>query len=964
MPQALKPHEIDQANALAGFFSFKKTWDFNKFIRCPAKILGHFTGNQRGKTGQVANSYVWRVLGIHPVPKKNIVYLECEHRMRAKLDDSFKIDYLKTHKTLDSATWIYDTVPKNGICSECGSKIILHQRGSRVFRFCSETLPGQSANVNKEGTSSEVKNTQYPEFKKWLPRFLIKKDITFRNPAMTLNDRFGGTDIITEFVSYSQSIQSMAGQQRCIAEGQRVLKTNGIWENIENIKSGDELICETLGGHGLRQRKNKVKLVINNGVKDVYRFNCQKGISFEVTDDHLIMIPGLGKSEYKKAGDLNIADSIVCKITNIQGEDTLDTWKLALLGIVLGDGDLTQGCIKFTCNNDKLAQEIEKILPENLKLRKYKHKNHSPDYFITKKIKTGNNDFMELIRQLGLKGKVAANKFVPDIVFTQSRESIAYFLRFLFATDGWASGHCVSYCSTSYRLAQDVFLLLRRLGIRSVIHKREFKNNWKDQWWVVISTSQDVLIFCEQVGIITKEEYIEKVVKEANRRMLSSFTRCSFVKKVKNPIFNKKIKQSVKVKSIEYLGERKVYDIQMEPPLRQAGAKLNNFLIQGGIVVHNCSVWVDEEPASEFLEEQYPRLVAEDGDLVISLTPANRITYMYDDVFEKARVYYRTKTISDKFNLPQIEHTSSASDIAVFQAATDDNPTLSKSDIDALFAEIDDPDALLIRRYGIFKQISGRIFKSFDYKTHVIKGDKYFPQYERNPYGIPYFWTHVRGIDYHEHVNWACVSMAISPQDEAFVYTEFNPSPENMITIDIARELSRLGCDYKYSLNLIDPLAGKTQTNTGMSVIEDLNRSFHAYKKDGLGTGGYWESWDTKSTRGRDEIRKRLMNATLVGRPFSNKVMRNGKEIQLPTLWIVDNCKQTIKSLHSWRLEEWAAGGGSNTKERKEVPQQKWSHFCTALECLFKHPACKPPSAYIHKEQTYDRFHSERMVTV
>jgi len=125
-----------------------------------------------------------------------------------------------------------------------------------------------------------------------------------------------------------------------------------------------------------------------------------------------------------------------------------------------------------------------------------------------------------------------------------------------------------------------------------------------------------------------------------------------------------------------------------------------------------------------------------------------------------------------------LEKTDSTFDIAVVQGAMDDNPTLSKSDIEALMDGIDDPDAYLIRRYGIFKQVSGRIFKSFDWNVHYIPKDKWFPE------GIPHNWAHFRGIDYHEHINWACGFVAISPWNEAFVYNEFNPSPENMITYD------------------------------------------------------------------------------------------------------------------------------------------------------------------------------------
>ena len=62
-------------------------------------------------------------------------------------------------------------------CVCCGGELTKHERKSKTFRFCSETLPGQSGDGGVVGGSEEVKNTQYPEFKKWLPAFLIKKDI-------------------------------------------------------------------------------------------------------------------------------------------------------------------------------------------------------------------------------------------------------------------------------------------------------------------------------------------------------------------------------------------------------------------------------------------------------------------------------------------------------------------------------------------------------------------------------------------------------------------------------------------------------------------------------------------------------------------------------------------------------------------------------------------------------------------
>jgi hypothetical protein len=96
--------------------------------------------------------------------------------------------------------------------------------------------------------------------------------------------------------------------------------------------------------------------------------------------------------------------------------------------------------------------------------------------------------------------------------------------------------------------------------------------------------------------------------------------------------------------------------------------------------------------------------------------------------------------------------------------------------------------------------------------------------------------------------------------------------------------------------------------------------------------------WDTKSQKGRDEIRKRLQNATLCGVPFNNEVKKEGITVRLPTIWICDNCPQTILSLKNWRREEWGDRSALTTKDEKETPQQRWSHFCTMLEGLLKRP--------------------------
>jgi hypothetical protein len=120
------------------------------------------------------------------------------------------------------------------------------------------------------------------------------------------------------------------------------------------------------------------------------------------------------------------------------------------------------------------------------------------------------------------------------------------------------------------------------------------------------------------------------------------------------------------------------------------------------------------------------------------------------------------------------------------------------------------------RRYGIHRQVSGRIFKSFDYRIHLVNLDEYFPD------GIFRDYHHYRMVDYHPHNKWACSWLSVSPQNEAFVWQEFSPDPEKMITRSIANEIALLSGQFKYKVNLIDPLAEQVQTNTGTTTVEDL----------------------------------------------------------------------------------------------------------------------------------------------
>jgi len=371
------------------------------------------------------------------------------------------------------------------------------------------------------------------------------------------------------------------------------------------------------------------------------------------------------------------------------------------------------------------------------------------------------------------------------------------------------------------------------------------------------------------------------------------------------------------------------------------------------------SVWHDEETPKGHREECKMRLLAESGDELFSLTPTNALSYTFDDVWQRADFIYRTKTIVNKFGFPRTEHRKNGSGIACVQMATDDNPTLDPDTIERLFEDITDPDELAIRRYGVFKQISGRIHKSYDPAICYIDFNKYFPD------GVPYKWLHARGIDYHEsRIPWSIGWLSASPEDEWFLWQEFHPAIDGSnaySTYDIVMAMLRKSGDYYYIVNLIDPLANKTQSNTNTSVTQDINRHFQQIRREtGLGTDAMWQGWDTKGTKGRDEVAKRFKNASRCGVPFNNAVKDRGTTRRLPTLWVCNTCPKTNKSLINWRFGEHVLAATKATNDPKMTPQPKWSHDCMVLECLAKDRRLtnaaslisNPPRQMIHKNRS------------
>ena len=132
--------------------------------------------------------------------------------------------------------------------------------------------------------------------------------------------------------------------------------------------------------------------------------------------------------------------------------------------------------------------------------------------------KNKQSGLMQWFEELGLRGRGAKDKFVPEAVFKAPQSELASFLNCLFATDGWAAilatGQAqLGYCTVSERLARQVQHLLLRFGVVAALRERrvKYKDSRRKAYQLNITDAESIRNFIDGVGIFGKEKAIEKV---------------------------------------------------------------------------------------------------------------------------------------------------------------------------------------------------------------------------------------------------------------------------------------------------------------------------------------------------------------------------------------------------------------------------------------------------------------------
>ncbi|HJT79335.1 MAG TPA: AAA family ATPase, partial [Gemmataceae bacterium] len=234
----------------------------------------------------------------------------------------------------------------------------------------------------------------------------------------------------------------------------------------------------------------RVTGVFPQGKKQIYRVHFRDGRWADACGEHLWKVygPHLGSDKRRcKSWKVINTDELAARLANTKAR-----WKVPvvqpleearpqplpvdpyLLGVLIGDGNFTQNCVRFSTADAEILDRVKAALGASLELRPSKSRPY--DYRVVmsatnvlrhrkRLAAVRDNVLVGHIERLGLLGRPAHAKFVPECYKRAGVEQRFALLRGLIDTDGHVTTTgSISFSTSSYQLAKDVQELVWSLG--------------------------------------------------------------------------------------------------------------------------------------------------------------------------------------------------------------------------------------------------------------------------------------------------------------------------------------------------------------------------------------------------------------------------------------------------------------------------------------------------------------------
>jgi DNA polymerase III subunit alpha len=243
--------------------------------------------------------------------------------------------------------------------------------------------------------------------------------------------------------------------------------------------------------------------VMSNGVKPVYRVTTQLGRTIEATGNH----PFYTFNGWCNLEELSEHDQIaVPRRIPIVGTKRWEDYQLIVLGHLIAEGNLchTTGVYYYTADDDQLADYVKHMEMFVNSVASVSWHRATHQVYSKRILRSQPQGLVQWIKSLGLWGKDAHTKFIPDEVFELKNEQIALLIARMWEGDGHINlkGRSLFYATASITLANHLQHLFLRLDIISKIRTVVFP--YKDGrigYQVFVTGNDKIIQFKDQVGI-------------------------------------------------------------------------------------------------------------------------------------------------------------------------------------------------------------------------------------------------------------------------------------------------------------------------------------------------------------------------------------------------------------------------------------------------------------------------------
>ena len=305
-----------------------------------------------------------------------------------------------------------------------------------------------------------------------------------------------------------------------------LVRIKGGWAKIKDIEVGDKVygsdgkLANVTGTTILQENLDFYKITLRDGrtiecCKDhrwkIWDKNKNKdkdnivwsevktselvGNYFNVRKDSKSKIPGKLTKEYRYALPIN---------QPLLDEDRQDfVIHPYVLGVLLGDGSITQHTISLTNNDVELIDRFEQLLPNGYKLTRKKKDN----CYICTVVRSCKSvpAFHVLIEHTGLLGCSSHTKFIPEQYKYCAYDQKLELIRGLMDTDGYSKKSVIEYYTVSNRLSTDFLDIARSCGLhcKHAIKESWFRNNrYADCNRISIYTKQPVFSLARKLQYV------------------------------------------------------------------------------------------------------------------------------------------------------------------------------------------------------------------------------------------------------------------------------------------------------------------------------------------------------------------------------------------------------------------------------------------------------------------------------